>query len=156
MFFMTATDGLAVYRAWLESQVEVQKLKIQAMSKQYAIPVPQLDLDSLDLSGMMANNNFRGQRPEVPSAPQAPRLEPARAFPHAVAPTHVPQNAPPSTTNRYNNEGYNSATPTPTYAHESTTTTIAPRKLDMSYKTTPCRHFTVNGGWCPWGDDCCL
>lgn len=152
-----ATDGLAIYRAWLENQVEVQKAKIQAMSKQYDIPVPQLDLDSLDFSplGMsMAttapNGNFRSQQqqPEVPSAPQAPRLEPAQPIPHA--PTHVPQSAP--ATNRYNHEGPISATPM--YAHE--TLTAAPRKLDISYKTTPCRHFTLNRGWCPWGDDCCF
>jgi hypothetical protein len=37
-----------MYRAWLESQVEAQKAKIQAMSKQYYIPIPQLDLDPLD------------------------------------------------------------------------------------------------------------
>ncbi|KAF8274649.1 hypothetical protein EI94DRAFT_1793944 [Lactarius quietus] len=26
----------------------------------------------------------------------------------------------------------------------------------MSYKTTPCRHFTRSLGRCPWGDDCCF
>jgi len=35
-------------------------------------------------------------------------------------------------------------------------TSIAPKKDDMAYKTTPCRHFTLNNGWCPWGDECGL
>jgi hypothetical protein len=35
-------------------------------------------------------------------------------------------------------------------------TSIAPKKEDMAYKTTPCRHFTLNQGWCPWGDECGL
>ncbi|KAI0290368.1 hypothetical protein BC826DRAFT_1106495 [Russula brevipes] len=29
-----------------------------------------------------------------------------------------------------------------------------PKKEDMAYKTTPCRHFTLNQGWCPYGDGC--
>ena len=162
---ITATDGLAIYRAWLESQVEVQKAKIQAMSKQYSIPIPQLNnnnnLDPFDFPPLRMipapmtnataittmNNDFRGQRrspPEVPSTPQAPRLEPAKL-----------QSAPGYQYHRH--EG-----PTPgantKYAHENpdSATGGAPRKIDISYKTTPCRHFTLNRGWCPWGDDCCL
>ncbi|KAH9050393.1 hypothetical protein EDB83DRAFT_2629978 [Lactarius deliciosus] len=55
---IAATDGLALYRAWLESQVEVQKARIQAMSKQYSIPIPQLDLDPFDFPplGMIPNH----------------------------------------------------------------------------------------------------
>jgi hypothetical protein len=170
--YITATDGLAIYRAWLESQVEVQKAKIQAMSKQYSIPIPQLNdnLDPLDfpplgmIPATMANdtaitttttNNFRGQRrspPEVPSTPKAPRLEPAQL--------HIPKSAPGYQYHRH--EGPMTMT-TPgvavtTYAHENpdSATGGAPRKIDISYKTTPCRHFTLNRGWCPWGDDCCL
>lgn len=171
---IAATDGLAIYRAWLESQVEVQKAKIQAMSKQYSIPIPQLDLDPLDFpplgmipptmantlpsTAITATRDLRGQQSEVQPTPQAPRLEPAQAFPRA--PTHVPKSAP--TTNRYchEHEVPISATPPGGIAistHEKPdSSTAAPRKIDMSYKTTPCRHFTLNRGWCPWGDDCCL
>ncbi|KAH9954359.1 hypothetical protein BC827DRAFT_1272706 [Russula dissimulans] len=31
---------------------------------------------------------------------------------------------------------------------------VAPKKGDMAYKTTPCKHYTMNQGWCPWGDQC--
>jgi hypothetical protein len=41
----------------------------------------------------------------------------------------------------------------PKQAHATST---APKKDDMSYKTTPCRHFALNSGWCPWGDGCGL
>jgi len=176
---IVATDGLALYRAWLESQVEVQKARIQAMSKQYSIPIPQLNLDPFDFPplGMipptMANTlpttmgptttvtsnltkNFRGQQPEVPSTPLAPRLGPTQPFPRA--PTHIPKSA--SAPSRYCHEGPISATPpaaVATYAHEThNSSATAPRKVDISYKTTPCRHFTLNRGWCPWGDECCL
>jgi hypothetical protein len=154
-----ATDGLAMYRAWLESQVEVQKAKIQAMSKQYSISIPQLDLDPLDFPPLrmippnMANtrhttvtvpSNFRGQQPEVPS------LEPMQPFPRA--PTHIPRSE--STKSQYYHEG---STPPGAAAHDKlNSSTTAPRKVDMSFKTTPCRHFTLNRGWCPWGDECCL
>ena len=184
---ISTTDGLAIYRAWLESQVEAQKVKIQAMSKQYSIPIPQLDLDPLDLDpldfpplGMippnMVNtlpttmgstatatsnlaNNLRAQQLKVPSTPQAPRLEPMQPFPRG--PTHIPKSA--STKSQYYHEGPTSATApgaAETYTRETretlNTSTTAPRKVDMSYKTTPCRHFTLNRGWCPWGDECCL
>lgn len=153
-----ATDGLALYRAWLESQVEVQKARIQAMSKQYSIPIPQLDLDPFDFPplGMIPSNlakNFRGQQPEVPSTPPTPRLGHTQPFS-----THTPKSA--SATGRYDHEVPISATPpgaVATYNHEVPNSSItAPRKVDMSYKTTPCRHFTLNRGWCPWGDDCCF
>ncbi|KAH8982862.1 hypothetical protein EDB86DRAFT_321790 [Lactarius hatsudake] len=173
---IVATDGIALYRAWLESQVEVQKARIQAMSKQYSIPIPQLDLDPFDFPplGMipptMANTlptnngttttvtsnlakNLRGQQPEVPSTPPTPRLGHTQPFS-----MHIPKSA--SATGRYDHEVPISATPpgaVATYTHEVTNSSnTAPRKVDMSYKTTPCRHFTLNRGWCPWGDDCCF
>lgn len=149
------------------------------MSKQYSIPIPQLDLDPLDFPplGMIPPNmvntlpttagstttatsnlakNSRCQQPEVSSTPQAPRLEPMQPLPRA--PTHVPKSA--SIPSQYCHEGPSSATPpgaAGTYTHEKlNSSTTVPRKVDMSYKTTPCRHFTLNRGWCPWGDECCL
>ncbi|KAH8987423.1 hypothetical protein EDB92DRAFT_1875613 [Lactarius akahatsu] len=132
---IAATDGLALYRVWLESQVEVQKARIQAMSKHNLA------------------KNFRGQQPEVPSTPLTPRLGHTQPFP-----MHIPKSA--SATGRCEHEVPVSATPpgaVSTYTHEVPNSSItAPRKVDMSYKTTPCRHFTLNRGWCPWGDDCCF
>ncbi|KAF8485704.1 hypothetical protein DFH94DRAFT_707120 [Russula ochroleuca] len=45
-------------------------------------------------------------------------------------------------------------TPAGVVSQHPQATSIAPKKEDMAYKTTPCRHFTLNQGWCPWGDDC--
>jgi len=170
--YYTATDGLSLYRAWLESQVEAQKIKIQAMSQHYSIPIPQLDLNPFEFPPLgivppavastlptnigTANNLasiFHGKQSEVPLTLQAPRLQPAQS-PHV--PTHLSTKSPPSS----HGNPVLSAT-THEVAARSTketfkTSATGSRKFDMSYKTTPCRHFTLNGGWCPWGDECCL
>ena len=50
----------------------------------------------------------------------------------------------------------NPGTPMAVASKPTQVTSIAPKKDDMAYKTTPCRHFTLNRGWCPWGDECGL
>ncbi|KAI0291375.1 hypothetical protein B0F90DRAFT_382345 [Multifurca ochricompacta] len=47
-----ATDGLTIYRAWLETQVEAQKAKVKAMSAQYSIPIPNLDSNPFDIPSL--------------------------------------------------------------------------------------------------------
>ena len=106
------------------------------------------------------------ERPKVFSAPPAPRMPPALPVPGVWQ----PQGSPPTT--RTNSSGPFSAraprsprpstvdqpkpvTPAGVVSHTQATS-IAPKKEDMAYQTTPCRHFTVNRGWCPWGDECGL
>ncbi|KAI9434402.1 hypothetical protein H4582DRAFT_1979734 [Lactarius indigo] len=149
-----ATDGLAFYRAWLESQVEVQKARIQAMSKQYSIPIPQLDLDPLDFPPLgMIPPTMANALPTTNGTTATVTSNLAK-----TSRGQRPENASP--TGRYNHEGPISATPpgaVATYTHGVPNPSVTvPRKVDMSYKTTPCRHFTLNRGWCPWGDDCCF
>ena len=113
------------------------------------------------------NNGSIIERPKVFSAPPAPRVPPALPAPGVWQ----PQGSPP--TARTNPSGSFSArapmSPRPTTLDQSKPVTpagavskhpqgssIAPKKEDMAYQTTPCRHFTLNRGWCPWGDGCGL
>jgi hypothetical protein len=51
---------------------------------------------------------------------------------------------------------FNALSRTGALSKQARATSTAPKKDDMAYKTTPCRHFALNDGWCPWGDECGL
>jgi hypothetical protein len=51
---------------------------------------------------------------------------------------------------------FNAVSRAGTVSKQAHTTSTAPKKDDMAYKTAPCRHFALNEGWCPWGDECGL
>jgi len=53
-------------------------------------------------------------------------------------------------------QGPNPVTPAGFLSKQPQVTSITPKKDDLAYKTTPCKHFTLNRGWCPWGDECGL
>lgn len=188
-----AADQVAVFRGWLESQMDAQKAKIKAMSEQFSIPVPNLELNPFDpapLSSMkssagngVATATNQGMMPQeskkkyvfdertVPSAPPAPRMPPAlpmqslwhpesQASPvttRAIASRPLSARAPMSSRLSPLDQGPNTGTPTTAVVSKNPpVTSIAPKKDDLAYKTTPCRHFTLNRGWCPWGDECGL
>jgi hypothetical protein len=107
---------------------------------------------------------------QVPSAPSAPRVPPAlpvlglwkpeaQGSPHTTraiasgplfARTPMPPRPSPF------DQGPNPGNPTVDVSKHPQVTSMAPKKDDVAYKTTPCRHFTLNRGWCPWGDECGL
>jgi hypothetical protein len=185
----TATDGLARYRAWLESQVEEQKARIQAFSMQCSIPIPNLDMNTYRefpaaslMPPPMVNafptrtittnsgaSAVQGQAIVSP-APRPPRFQAAPPIPGLWQPQGaqtIMQSIRPDTTcasapmplHRLHQADLPSVSVAPTVAavnYPHGATSMAPRKLHMAYKTTPCRHFTLNRGWCPWGDSCCL
>jgi hypothetical protein len=172
--------------------MDVQKAKIKAMSEEFSIPVPNLELNPFDcppLSLMTpsvenavvttTNNTMMPQENnkkyvfderKVPSAPPAPRMPPAmpvqglwqpepQGLPHtarAIASGPLSARAPMPPCPSPLDQGPNQGTPTVVVSEHPQVTSIAPKKDDMAYKTTPCRHFTLNQGWCPWGDDCGL
>lgn len=106
----------------------------------------------------------------VPSAPPATRMPPAlpvqglwqpetQGLPHtarAIASGPLSARAPMPPRPSPFDQGPNPGTPTMDVSKHPQVTSIAPKKDDMAYKTTPCRHFTLNQGWCPWGDECGL
>lgn len=188
----TAADQVATFRGWLESQMDAQKARIKAMSEQFSIPVPNLELGPFDPPSfalmtppsvgnlnavatttnktMMPQENNKDRvfdERKMPGAPPAPRIPPALPAqglwpPEIQGPPHAPRaigsgplsarapvpHRPPSL-----DQGPNRAAVVPKHPQ---VTSNAPKKGDMAYKTTPCRHFTLNRGWCPWGDDCGL
>jgi hypothetical protein len=181
----TATDGLALYRAWLERQVEEQKARIQTMSTQYSIPIPNLDLNTFDelftlpLKQPAVGNAFLARTTTtnatasgvqgwsiVKPAPRTLQFQPAHSLsdvwrPHGSL-TTMPTTRPdtscasvPMPLPRFNqvDEASNSTISTTAAVN---TMCVGPKKESMAYKTTPCRHFTLNRGWGSWGDDCCL
>jgi len=105
---------------------------------------------------------------KVPSAPPAPRIPPALSVPglwqpetqgsprtvRAIAsgPLSAREPMPPRPSPL--DQGPNPGTPTVVVSKHPQVTSIAPKKDDMAYKTTPCKHYTLNQGWCPWGDEC--
>jgi hypothetical protein len=154
----------------INSQLLAQKAKIYAMSSQFSIPVPNLDMNSFELPPLpliaspVANafsattaaamtthkNNGNGipDEPMLPTAPSAPLLQPVPVlYQTEVAPGNLRATAqgPLST-----------AAPRQQQSKHGHVTSNAPKKGDMAYKTTPCRHFAMNNGWCPWGDECGL
>jgi hypothetical protein len=188
-----AADQVAVFRDWLESQMDAQKARIMAMSEQFSIPVPNLELGPFEPTplslmtpsvgnavatttkkSMMLQENNRDRafdERRMPSAPPAPRMPPslpvqglwqpeiqgppytARAIGSGPLSARAPMPPPrPSPLD----QGPKPENPTAIVPKHPQVTSIAPKKDDMAYKTTPCRHFTLNRGWCPWGDDCGL
>jgi hypothetical protein len=116
----------------------------------------------------MNNGSSISNEPVLPTAPAAPLLKPAQPVSAMFQPQGVPivmqttVSGPPI-----------AASPRPPWhsplgqrsisvsrpavaAKNPQETSTAPKKEDMAYKTTPCRHFTLNNGWCPWGDECGL
>jgi hypothetical protein len=187
-----AADGVASYRVWIGSQMDAQKAKIKAMSEQFSIPIPNLELNPLDFLSlsltpspvpkavpttktediMSQENSGRSVFDErkVPSAPPAPRMPPALPVlglpqpevrgsrPTAPTTTSGPFTTGVSLPSRLSplDQGPKPVAPAEVVSKQSQVTSIAPKKDDMAYKTTPCKHFTVNQGWCPWGDRCGL
>ena len=183
----TAADHLAFYRVWLQSQMDAQMARVQKMSEQFSIPIPNLEskpfeFPPLSLMPPPVGNavTTKTMPPQVNdgmsvldgrkvfSAPLAPRMTPVLP----VQGSWQPQGSPP--TARTTASGPFSArapmplrlspldqepkpvAPAGVVAQHQQATSIAPKKEDLAYKTTPCRHFTLNQGWCPWGDGCGL
>ena len=188
-----AADQVAIYRGWLASQMDAQKARIMAMSEQFSIPVPNLELNAFDppplslMKPSMGNavpatatnktmmpqeckKKYVFDEREVPRAPPAPRVPSslpvlgvwkpeAQGSPHATRAigsgplfAHAPMPPRPSPLD----QGPNPGTPTVDVSKHPQVTSMAPKKDDVAYKTTPCRHYTLNRGWCPWGDECGL
>jgi len=171
--------------------MDAQKAKIMAMSEQFSIPVPNLEVNPFDPSPLSlmkpsagnavatSTNKTMPQESKkkyvfdeckVPSAPPAPRMPPALPVPgcwqpetegspgaaRAIASGPLSARAPMPPRPSPLDQGANSETPSVATSKHSQATFIAPKKDDLAYKTTPCRHFTLNRGWCPWGDECGL
>ena len=189
---IAAADQVAVFRVWLKGQMDAQRAKIMAMSEEFSIPVPNLELNPFDtpplslmtpsVGNVVAMTTNKTARPQennkkyvsderkVPGAPPAPHMPPAlptlglrqpetqglprtaRAIASGPLSARAPMPPRPSPSDQFPNPG----TPTAVASKPTQVTSIAPKKDDMAYKTTPCRHFTLNRGWCPWGDECGL
>ena len=107
---------------------------------------------------------------KVPSAPPAPLIPPAlpvqgmwqpepQGLPHtarAIASGPLSARAPMPPRSSPLDQGLNPGTPAVVVPKHPQSTSTAPKKDDLAYKTTPCRHFTLHQGWCPWGDKCGL
>jgi len=183
-----AVDELSFYQGLINTQLLAQKAKIYAMSSQFSIPVPNLDMGSFELPLLpliappIANvipgtkttaittqkNDGNGitDGPMSLTAPSAPLVQHAQPVPvlhqtegapvnlWATAPgplsTAAPRKPRPPPLDQPANAVSRAASK---HGHVAST---APKKDDMAYKTTPCRHFTMNNGWCPWGDECGL
>lgn len=116
------------------------------------------------------NKTYVFDERKVPSAPPAPRIPPAlpvqglwqpetQGSPRtscALAPGPLSARAPLPPRPSPLDQGPNRGTATVVVSKHPQVTSIAPKKGDLAYKTTPCRHFTLNRGWCPWGDECGL
>jgi len=103
------------------------------------------------------------------TAPPAPLLQPAQPVPGLYqtqiqgAPLTIRTTAsgPVGTATRLArqppfDQHFNAVSRAGTVSKQAHATSTAPKKDDMAYKTTPCRHFALNDGWCPWGDECGL
>jgi hypothetical protein len=152
------------------------------MSARYSIPIPNLDTNTFDelltlplkqpavwnafLARTTATNTSASAvqgRSSVKPAPQTLQFHPAHSVPDVWQP-HGSLTTMPTT--RPDTSCANVPMPLPrlNQVDEASISTaaavnmlpVAPKKENMAYKTTPCRHFTLNRGWCPWGDDCCL
>ena len=176
-------DGLSFYQGFLNSQLLAQKAKIYAMSSQFSIPVPNLDMNSFELPSLplMAppvanafsaiathNKNGNGIPDEsmLPTPPSGPLLRLAQPVPvlyqtegepvnsRAAAPGSLSTTVPMQPRQPSLDQPANPVSRA--VSKHGHVTSTAPKKDDMSYKTTPCRHFAMNKGWCPWGDECGL
>jgi hypothetical protein len=116
------------------------------------------------------NKKYLFDERKVPSAPPAPRIPPALSVPglwppetqgsphtaRAIASGPLSARAPMPPRPSPLDQGPNPGTPTVVVPKHPQVTSIAPKKDDLAYKTTPCKHYTLNQGWCPWGDECGL
>jgi hypothetical protein len=150
------------------------------MCTQYSIPIPNLDSGDLSalpmipspmwnafLTNAVASNAHGGAiqgQNIVPPMPPAPRFPPAQPAPglwqtrDALATIRTTRSdiscaGAPMPPNNQVDQASISTTPAATAVNNPH---VAPKKSQLAYKTTPCRHFTLNRGWCPWGDNCCL
>lgn len=187
----SAADQVAIYRGWLKGQMDAQKARIMAMSEQFSIPVPNLELNPfeappLSLMTPSMGNAVAGttnktmipkeskkkyvfderDEPSAPPAPRKPSVLPvlglwkpeAQDSPRAartIAPGPLSARAPMPPRPSPLDQGPNPGTPT-VVVSERPQASNAPKKGDMAYKTTPCRHYTLSQGWCPYGDECGL
>ncbi|KAH9959038.1 hypothetical protein BJV74DRAFT_891090 [Russula compacta] len=180
-----AAGEVAYYSAWLEGQVEAQKAKIHAMSLEYSIPIPNLDLKPFEFPPIprsagnavstnvaaaimkeTKNRNSLQDELVIPAVPPAPRLQAAQPVPGLWQPQGTPSTVQTPATGPFSAHGPMAPRPPPlelesipmapagVVTQHSQVTTTAPKKEDMAYKTTPCKHFTLNNGYCPWGDEC--
>ncbi|KAI0268440.1 hypothetical protein BGY98DRAFT_1190675 [Russula aff. rugulosa BPL654] len=179
-----AADQVAIFRGWLKGQMDAQKAKIMAMSEQFSIPVPNLELNPFEpppLSLMtpsvgnavaattnrtmtpQENNKeyvfderrwcLAHHRPPVcrllclykvcGSLNPGPTSHCARdwVWPALRTRAHATASSPLD-------QGPIPGTPAVVVPKHPQVTSNAPKKDDMAYKTTPCRHFTLNRGWC--------
>jgi hypothetical protein len=116
------------------------------------------------------NQKYVFDERKVPSAPPAPRMpaalpvqglwQPEAQGPprtaRAIASGPLSARAPMPPRSSPFDQCPNPGTPTVVESQHPQVTSTAPKKDDLAYKTTPCRHFTLNQGWCPWGDECGL
>jgi hypothetical protein len=183
----TAADHLAFYRVWLQSQMDAQMARVQKMSEQFSIPIPDLDLKPFEFPPLslmpppvgnevttktMTQQETHGRSVldgrKVFSAPPAPRMPPALPVQGSWQPQDSPPTARTIASGPFSARAPMAPRPSPldqelkpvapagVIAKHPQATSIAPKKEDLAYKTTPCRHFTLNQGWCPWGDACGL
>ena len=138
--------------------------RLPLMAPQVVNQVP----ETMNASATMPTDNgtFIPDENVPHTAPPAPLLQPAQAVPGLYqtqgAPLSVqttasgpPCAAAPGPVRRPPLDQYsNAVSRVGTVSKQATST--APKKDDMAYKTTPCRHFALNDGWCPWGDECGL
>jgi hypothetical protein len=186
---VAAADQLALYRFWLQSQMDTQMARVRKMSEQFSIPIPNLESNPFDFSPLslmplpignavastttktMVQQENNGMSAldgcKVSSAPPAPCVPPALPVPGLWQPQGSPPTARTTASGQFSsrvtmpprssflNQEPKPVTPVVVPKHPQVTS-MAPKKEDMAYKTTPCRHFTMNQGWCPWGDECGL
>jgi hypothetical protein len=117
---------------------------------------------------LMNNRSLILNEPVLPTAPAAPLLKPAQPVSAMFQSQGVPITvqttasgppipaAPRSPRHSPLDQRSISVSRPAVAAKNPQGTSTAPKKDDMAYKTTPCRHFTLNNGWCPWGDGCGL
>lgn len=187
----SAADQVAIYRGWLESQVDAQKARIKAMSEQFSIPVPDFELNPFEAPPLSLMTPSMGKavatttnktmmpqeskkkyvfderdEPSAPPAPRKPSVMPVLGLwkPEAqessrtartIAPGPPSARSPMPPRPSPLDQGPNPGTPN-VVVSEHRQASNAPKKGDMAYKTTPCRHYTLSQGWCPYGDECGL
>ena len=134
------------------------------MASPIANPIPTTTTTAITVQ--KNNGNGIPNEPMLPTAPSAPLLQPAQPVPapyqtegapvnlRATAPGPLSTAAPRQPRQTPLDQPANPVSRAGT-KHGNVTST-APKKDDMAYKTTPCRHYTMNAGWCPWGDECGL
>ncbi|KAH9988844.1 hypothetical protein BJV77DRAFT_723618 [Russula vinacea] len=159
-----AADHLAFYRVWLQSQMDAQMARVQKMSEQFSIPIPNLDLKPFEFPLLSLMPSPVGNEVTTKTMTQQ------ETHGRSVLDGRKPQDSPPTArtiaSGPFSARAPMAPRPSPldqelkpvapagVIAKHPQATSIAPKKEDLAYKTTPCRHFTLNQGWCPWGDAC--